>query len=59
MLRGDTIAAKNAAVTHCPDGHDYTEENTMMKNGTRQCRKCGRIRYQKWYTRKQLELLAS
>jgi hypothetical protein len=34
--------AKRAAVTHCPRGHEYTEENTRRKkiNGTRQCKAC-------------------
>lgn len=29
-------------ITHCPQGHLYTEEN--MFKGTRWCRECGRIR---------------
>lgn len=35
----------NIAKTHCPVGHEYTPENTMlMKSGSRFCRECGRIR---------------
>jgi hypothetical protein len=30
--------------THCPRGHEYTEENTNRRNGRRYCRKCERIR---------------
>lgn len=31
------------AKTHCPQGHEYNEENThIRKNGNRQCRVCGR-----------------
>lgn len=39
-----SVAAKRAAVTHCPRGHEYTPENTRIKksNGTRQCRACDR-----------------
>jgi hypothetical protein len=36
-------AAKNAAKTHCPQGHPYDEENTKVKrDGGRACRACGR-----------------
>lgn len=47
LLRGETITAKHAAVTHCPQGHEYTEENTRRKkkDGTRNCRACERLRY--------------
>lgn len=41
MLRGNTIAARNAAVTHCPHGHEYNELNTYrQKDGSRYCRPC-------------------
>jgi hypothetical protein len=41
LLRGDTHAARNAAKTHCPKGHEYTDENTQRKsNGSRICRTC-------------------
>lgn len=30
------------AKTHCPQGHEYTPENTMMKRGHRHCRACAR-----------------
>jgi hypothetical protein len=45
LLRGETIAARNAARTHCPAEHEYTPENTQMKDGTRQCRQCDRDRH--------------
>jgi hypothetical protein len=32
-------------ITHCPQGHPYSEENTYMYKGARNCRECGR---QKW-----------
>ncbi|WP_461634535.1 HNH endonuclease signature motif containing protein [Glutamicibacter soli] len=28
------------AITHCPQGHEYNEENTYWHNGNRLCRKC-------------------
>lgn len=43
ILRGDTVTAANAAKTHCPQGHEYTPENTHLHgpNGTgRRCRTC-------------------
>jgi hypothetical protein len=42
LLRGATITARNAAVTHCPKGHPYTEANTYRKrsNNGRNCRTC-------------------
>lgn len=33
-----------AAVTHCPRGHEYTDDNTYRHRGSRQCRECGRNR---------------
>lgn len=34
--RGET----NAAKTHCPQGHEYTEENTARTGGRRYCITC-------------------
>ncbi len=45
LLRGNTVAAAHAAVTHCPQGHEYTPENTYVSpQGERNCRACGRER---------------
>jgi len=42
-LRGETIAAANAAKTACVNGHEYTAETTIVRpNGSRQCRTCHR-----------------
>lgn len=50
LLRGDTIPAKHAALTHCPRGHAYDEANTRRdKLGKRYCRACQRER---WHERK-------
>lgn len=44
------LAAANAAKTHCPQGHEYTPENTIIdksvggKNGGRRCKTCRRER---------------
>lgn len=46
VLRGSGLAAKNAAKTHCPQGHDYTDENTHRDSlGRRNCRACDREKY--------------
>ena len=39
-ITGGTI---NAAKTHCPRGHEYTDENTQINRGKRNCRECRRI----------------
>ena len=33
-------AAVRSAITHCPQGHEYTPENTTIENGGRSCRTC-------------------
>jgi hypothetical protein len=45
VLRGKTIAARNASATHCPLGHPYDEKNTRFATQTsgrvqRVCREC-------------------
>ncbi len=59
ILRGDGVAAKRAKITHCPNGHEYTPENTLRKkNNSRICRECNRIycsrRRAKLITRKEM-----
>jgi len=49
LLRGITVTAINAATTHCPQGHEYSEQNTayMTKpngNKSRYCKECNRQR---------------
>lgn len=42
-------------VTHCPQGHEYTPDNTLYeKNGYRRCRECKRRQGQEYYRRKKL-----
>lgn len=42
-LRGNTITARFAAVTHCRQGHPYDLLNTRMRpGGGRRCRACDR-----------------
>lgn len=45
VLRGNTIVARAAAATHCPQGHAYDAFNTHIKvGGGRGCRACDRER---------------
>jgi len=48
VLRGDTLAAKEIKVTHCPQGHPYNEENTYVYHGKRVCRVCHRVCARLW-----------
>jgi hypothetical protein len=55
-LRGETIAAVHAAAIQCPQGHEYTPENTYSsKRGERDCRICRRTRGREWARRKRAE----
>jgi hypothetical protein len=38
--RQNILDAPWAQVTHCPKGHEYTEANTYIYRGTRNCRRC-------------------
>lgn len=48
-LRGVGPSAENATVTHCPQGHAYTEENTYLDaTSHRHCRTCSVTRTRAW-----------
>lgn len=52
-VRRGLSGTKNAAKTHCPQGHEYTAENTYTPpKGGRYCRICGRERTTEWYRKK-------
>src|SRR5947209_1263600 len=43
----DSVIARthnNAGKTHCPQGHEYTKENTYVEHRRRHCRKCNQDR---------------
>lgn len=49
VLRGESFSAKNARKTHCPQGHEYTDDNIRWHksaNGSyrRECKTCVRER---------------
>lgn len=44
--------------TECPQGHEYTTENTKIYRGSRFCRVCHRIKQSEYMTKKKARLLA-
>lgn len=44
ILRGVSIVAVCAKVTHCPQGHPYDSLNTRLYQGRRYCKACQRKR---------------
>lgn len=42
ILRGIAPTAVNARKTHCPQGHEYSPENTRVYRGYRYCKICQR-----------------
>lgn len=52
VLRGigpEAAAARGEAVTHCPDRHEYTKENTYVNGGSRVCWTCKRRKAREHY----------
>lgn len=41
MIRG---RSNNRLKTHCPQGHEYTEDNTYVSGNKRTCKTCRRIK---------------
>jgi hypothetical protein len=40
VLRSTNFAAVHARKTHCPQGHPYDQQNTILYRGRRHCRAC-------------------
>ena len=38
--RRSNVGLNSSNTTHCPQGHEYTEENTLVYGGKRVCRAC-------------------
>lgn len=51
IRRGAGVAPRNLAKTHCPQGHEYTLENTYIWAEQRFCRTCS-AHYKRNYQRK-------
>ncbi len=54
VLCGETVAAANAAKTHCPRGHELSGDNLApdgLRNGRRLCLTCRPALYQQWLAR--------
>lgn len=49
QLRGEGFAGDQSRREKCPSGHDYTPENTYVRNGHRSCRTCKREHNRKQY----------
>jgi hypothetical protein len=56
MVKRNRCNSYEAKVTHCPQGHEYTTENTYTHNGYRKCKICVRKRSLKyWHRNKPME----
>lgn len=51
-LRGDSVSARALAATHCPQGHEYSDANTYIWRGIRNCRRCRADRMAAWRARR-------
>jgi hypothetical protein len=57
LLRGVGITASNAIKTHCPQGHEYTPENTnISKRNQRSCKECNKLRLREMYRLRRAEV---
>ena len=55
-LRGISPTAENSKKTHCPEGHEYTEENTYTNDkGWRTCRTCSIERMSEYNSRPEVK----
>lgn len=56
LRRGHQVSGLyQLAKTHCPHGHEYTPDNTRLKDGRRRsCRTCHRLEYKKQRNRRTL-----
>lgn len=52
LRRGVGPTGLNMAKTHCPRGHEYSEENTRVNKNGRACRACHREHDRKRYAEK-------
>lgn len=57
-IPGATVGVWNRDKTHCPQGHEYTTENTYVHPSTnsRRCLTCHTTQYRTWYLRKNYDI---
>lgn len=48
-------APARAPLTHCPKGHEYTEANTSVRRGVKECRACNAARARARYRANRLQ----
>lgn len=51
LLRGETLAARFAAQTHCVHGHPFDDANTLCIGNKRYCRACAREKQRRYRAR--------
>lgn len=51
------LVEERKARTHCPQGHEYTPENTLIKRGKRHCRECARAYSRAYHAKNRDRLL--
>jgi len=44
VTQQENIRRQGATITHCPQNHEYTPENTGYSTGARYCRICSRVK---------------
>ncbi|MEV5984695.1 HNH endonuclease signature motif containing protein [Streptomyces sp. NPDC052051] len=54
-IRRSSVGQHNAAKTHCPQGHEYSQENTYNYGNGRICKKCLREAKRKYVAKKRKE----
>jgi hypothetical protein len=58
IRRGDTVAARNAAKTHCSNGHELSPDNVYrapLRPNQRVCRKCLAVHLKERRRRRRLD----
>lgn len=55
LRRGTPGSAHNTRKTHCPKGHEYTPENTRVKDGKRNCKACAADHQRRYRKRRRRE----
>lgn len=61
VRRGETprlAAARQQALTHCPQGHPYSGDNLIARNGWRKCRTCKRVIQSRWKANRRRRITA-